>query len=143
MLTRATQAPGPPVWPEPFPTLQVRHVPGKGRGVFALVRFQPGETIELASVLLAPGSRRAAFMGTVLKDYTFRWNEDNGEIAFCLGLGSLYNHSFSPNARYIKSLREKAIRFLALTDISPGDEITVNYNGSPSDASPVWFEPLP
>ena len=143
MLTGAVQVPEPPIWPEPLPTLRVRHVPGKGRGVFALVSFRPGETIEFAPVLLAPASCRAAFMGTALKDYTFRWDEDTGEIAFCLGLGSIYNHSFAPNARYIRHFEGSAIRSLALRAIVPGDEITVNYNGAPNDGSPVWFESLP
>ncbi len=30
--------------------------------------------------------------------------------------------------------------FTALRDIAPGEEITVNYNGSPEDQSAVWFE---
>ena len=129
-------------WPERCSALQVRAVLGKGRGVFALVPFEPEEIIEVAPVLLAPGTRRDRFMATVLRDYTFRWDDATGDIAFCLGFGSLYNHSFAPNARYVKQSSPQAIRFIARTPITPGDEITVNYNGSPDDGSPVWFDPL-
>ena len=30
--------------------------------------------------------------------------------------------------------------YTALRDIAPGEEITVNYNGDPSDRSPVGFD---
>ena len=35
---------------------------------------------------------------TVLKDYCFNWAE--GKVALALGYGSIYNHSYRPNARY-------------------------------------------
>ena len=57
-----------------------------------------------------------------------------------LGYGSLYNHSFFPNAEYIKVWEERVIRFVALRDIRDGEEITINYNGSPESQKPMDFE---
>jgi SET domain-containing protein len=35
---------------------------------------------------------------------------------------------------------ELVIDYVALRDIAPGDEITINYNGATDDRSPLWFE---
>ncbi len=64
-----------------------------------------------------------------------------GTVALALGYGSLYNHSYEPNARYEASRRRTKI-FVALRKIATGEEITINYNGEPGDRSPVWFEIL-
>jgi SET domain-containing protein len=55
-----------------------------------------------------------------------------------LGYGSLYNHSYHPNARY-DDRGEQTMVFTAIQDIAPGDEITVNYNAEPLDQSPLGF----
>jgi hypothetical protein len=55
------------------------------------------------------------------------------------GYGSLYNHSYRPNARYV-DLAGRTKVFTALRDIAAGEEITVNYNGEPGDVTPVGFE---
>ena len=56
-----------------------------------------------------------------------------------LGYGSLYNHSYRPNARYDDE-EGRIMVFTALRDIGRGEEITVNYNGEPGDETPVGFE---
>ena len=56
-----------------------------------------------------------------------------------LGYGSLYNHSYRPNARYV-DLSERTKLFTAIRDIAAGEEITVNYNGEPEDQTPVGFD---
>jgi SET domain-containing protein len=55
-----------------------------------------------------------------------------------LGYGSLYNHSYHPNARYDDAAGPTKV-FTALRDIAAGEEITVNYNGEPDDGSSVGF----
>ena len=62
-----------------------------------------------------------------------------GTVALALGYGSLYNHSYRPNARY-DDIGQLTKIFTALRDIPPGEEITVNYNGDPSDRAAVAFE---
>jgi uncharacterized protein len=99
-------------------TIEVRWVKGKGRGVFARQAIREGEVFERAS-------------------YCFVWGR--GTMAVALGYGSLYNHSYRPNARYEDEGRQTKL-FVALRDIESGEEITVNYNGDPTDRAPVGFE---
>jgi SET domain-containing protein len=118
--------------------VEVRRVKGKGRGVFARRAIPEGEVIETCPVLVLPAGQvgddpaRSALAG-----YTFVWGR--GTVALALGYGSLYNHSFQPNARY-EDVAGRTKRFVALRDIAAGEEITVNYNGEPGDRSPVWFD---
>ena len=69
--------------------------------------------------------------------YVFEWGE--GKVALALGFGSLYNHSYRPNARY-NDVGPQTKAFQALRDIAPGEEITVNYNGEPARRRKVWFD---
>ncbi|HNE48113.1 MAG TPA: SET domain-containing protein-lysine N-methyltransferase, partial [Saprospiraceae bacterium] len=62
------------------------------------------------------------------------------KCAIALGYGSLYNHSYNPNARYEVDFDEEVIRFYTLSTIKAGGEITVNYNGDWQDQNPVWFD---
>jgi SET domain-containing protein len=72
-----------------------------------------------------------------LANYVFEWGR--GTVALALGFGSIYNHSYSPNARYDDVGRLTKV-YTALRDILPGEEITINYNGDENDLSPVGFE---
>ena len=58
-----------------------------------------------------------------------------------LGNGSIYNHSFNPNADWKQNFKEENMIYRALENIKKGDEITVNYNGEPDDPTPIdWFD---
>ena len=114
----------------------VRRVNGKGRGVFARRRIHKGTLIERVPVLIVPvASLKGGLHSPVLSRYFYLWSRD--KVAISLGYGSLYNHSFKPNAHYEHG--KMSIRYLALRDIEPGEEITINYNGDPEDLSPVGF----
>src|SRR5690606_33385944 len=122
----------------PSDAIEVKTVRGKGRGVFARRAIRRGELIERVPVIVLPiGDVLRGEQWTSLGCYCFEWGK--GRVALALGFGSLYNHSFRPNARYDDEGRQ-AKRFTALRDIAPGEEITVNYNGDPDDPTPVWFE---
>jgi SET domain-containing protein len=112
---------------------------GRGRGVFALAPIGAGETIERAPVIPFPPEQWEHLERTVLDRYGFDWGEDGRSGAIVLGFGSLYNHSYTPNARYLRRLEEQVMEFVALRGIAAGEEITVNYNGRPDDRSPMWF----
>lgn len=112
---------------------------GKGRGVFARRQIAEGELIEQAPVLVIPGEEWQHIEQTVLYNYCFSWGSDLQHAALALGCGSLYNHSYQPNAVYIKRVSELVIDFVALRQIAPGEEITINYNGSPGGQAPMWF----
>jgi hypothetical protein len=74
---------------------------------------------------------------TSLDDYLFKWG--GGCMAVALGLGSLYNHSYAPNARYYQDTPGRRLEFVAICPIRAGEEITVNYNGDPEGRSALWF----
>lgn len=122
---------------------RVGESPGRGRGVFAQRAFAAGETIERANILVFSSEQwEQHVVDTDLTNYCFRWGEDDEDGAIGLGNASLYNHSFSPSARYVLRIPERQIEFIALRGIEAGEEITVNYNRNPEDLKPVWFEVL-
>lgn len=119
--------------------IEVKRAAGKGRGVFARGTIREGEVIERVPVLVLPDGDGDEIAGTAwegIAGYCFVWGK--GTVALALGYGSLYNHSYGPNARYDDIGRMTKV-FTALRDIAPGEEITVNYNGDPADRSPVGF----
>ncbi len=118
--------------------IEVKQIKGKGRGVFARRLIYDGEVIERVPVLVLPiGESRTASGPTPMSDYCFDWGR--GTVAVALGYGSLYNHSYQPNARYDDEKGQIKV-FMAIRDIPLGEEIVVNYNGEPGDQSPVWFK---
>ncbi len=123
--------------------IRVGHSQGKGRGIFALRKIASGETIEEAPVVAVPENEVAHLDATVLGDYYFVWGDDEKQAALLLGLCSLCNHSYEPNARFSLHSERLTIKFVALRDIAAGEEITTNYNGPPDDRNAVWFETLP
>ena len=116
-------------------SIEVKRIKGKGRGVFARKLIRKGEMIEKVPMLVLPIEESKG--GSVISDYCFAWGR--GTVALALGYGSLYNHSFRPNARY-DDVGPQTKEFSALRDIKPGEEITVNYNGEPRSRKSVWFE---
>lgn len=121
----------------------VGNSPGKGRGVFASRRIESGEVIEEAPVIVVPASQIEHLDRTVLGDYYFLWGEEQKDAALLLGLCSLCNHSYQPNASFTLQPDANTIRFVALRNIEPGEEITTNYNGDAQSQKPVWFDVRP
>jgi SET domain-containing protein len=115
--------------------------PFHGRGVFATLPFADGDVIEECPVIVLPASEREQLDRTVVYNYYFAWSGGDGAIA--LGCGSLYNHSFKPNAKYETCTAEGVVRFTALVPIEACEEITVNYNRDPASQAPLWFTPAP
>jgi SET domain-containing protein len=118
--------------------IEVKRIRGKGRGVFARRGIGKGEVIERVPVLVLTEDEYAQGLAhTPLKDYCFGWGVDR--VALALGYGSLYNHSYRPNARY-EDVGPTTKAFIALRAIAQGEEITVNYNGKPGSRAKVWFD---
>ncbi len=106
---------------------------GVGRGVFATQRIEIGEEIERCPMLIVTAERAEAL--TIGADgYVFGWGTD--ATALALGYGSLYNHSYAPNADTLETPDELVIT--ALRVIEAGDEIFINYMGTAQDG--VWFD---
>jgi uncharacterized protein len=109
-----------------------------GKGIFATATISKHEILETCPLLLLTKEDTAIIDKTDLYNYYFAWNENN--YAISLGFGSIYNHSYTPNAIYEKDFENNVIVFKAIQDIKELEEITINYNGNPQDKSPVWFE---
>src|SRR4051812_25270453 len=106
----------------------IKRIRGKGRGVFARTAIQEGTVIERVPVLVIPIKE---FVGGLknpsLCKYFYIWTK--GKVAISLGYGTIYNHSFAPNADYFH--HPGTILYKAIRDIAKGEEITINYNGNP------------
>lgn len=112
-----------------------------GRGVFARGEIKKGEIIEKCPLIIVPRHDTSNLNESILVTYFFYFGKNKEQLAVALGFGSLYNHSYKPNATYKIKHKEKRIDFIALEDIKKDKEITVNYNfGNPNDKSPLWFE---
>jgi uncharacterized protein len=112
-----------------------------GLGVFASKAFKAGAVVETAPVILLQKEERDFLQGTALFNYYFLIADTNSTVALGLGYSSLYNHAYNANALYNISLKDKTITIKACKTINAGDEITLNYNGSPNDVTPVYFAP--
>ena len=118
--------------------VEVKRIKGKGRGVFSRRPIAEGELIERVPVLVLDYDEIKNVEGwTGLAGFCFHWTDKT--VALALGYGSLYNHSYTPNARYDDE-GNRMKRFTAIRDIEPGEEITINYNGDPDDHEPVGFD---
>lgn len=114
--------------------IKVKRIKGKGLGVFAQKEIPKGTIFERVPVLVMPEEDS---YDAYLADYVFEWGKNT--VAVALGYGSLYNHSYKPNACY-QDAHGKTKEYLALRDIEKGEEITINYNGDPKDKSPMHFD---
>lgn len=121
------------------PSLDVVPVRGKGRGLVAGRRFVRGEVVDAAPVVVIPAREWELIQSTVVGRFCFGWNDDTGSVAVALSRVSLLNHSYTPNVAAEKHLRRRVIVFVALRDIEPGEELTLNYNGDPRSRASVGF----
>ncbi|KAJ7857724.1 hypothetical protein B0H14DRAFT_3108151 [Mycena olivaceomarginata] len=108
------------------PQCIVKSSDGKGRGVFAAHAIPSQTTVESSPVLLF-GKEEYEQHGrfTILDHYTFKW--PNGRMALALGLGSLFNHSNTPNANDL-------IHYTTTRPVEPGEELCIYYG------STLWFD---
>ncbi len=119
---------------------EVRKIPLKGRSVFAKQTFVRSSVLERAPIILISREDWQIIEKTGLHNYAFGWGPDQDQAAIALGIGSLFIHSYEPNAFYRKNLDEQIVEFIALRDIRSGEEITVNYSGHPYGKQPMWFQ---
>ncbi|HZU73335.1 MAG TPA: SET domain-containing protein [Acidimicrobiales bacterium] len=108
-----------------------------GRGVFARRWFSAGEVLESCPVLVVSGEEWDTLAQTSIGCHVFEWEEG---VALALGHTSLLNHSTEPNAAYEMDYDGLQVAVRALRDIAPGEEITINYGGSPDAEVELWFD---
>jgi SET domain-containing protein len=115
-----------------------------GRGVFAAVNIKKGELIEECPIIEVPLQDVSNLKESILINYYFYWGPKNKKLAVALGFGSIYNHSYEPNATYKRDNKRSIISFFAIKNIKKNEEITSNYNfGNPDDKSPVTVKDVP
>ena len=110
--------------------VEIRDAEGMGRGVFAVSHI-PADTLLCSNpVVLVPEDQCPK--GSVLHAYVFLWSavmEDGlGLNAIALGLGTMTNHSHSPNVIVYFDRNPDRVDFYALRDIEPGEQLTHDYN---------------
>lgn len=122
-------------------------MPKAERGVFARVDIKKGETIERCPIIEVSKHDTANLNESLLVTYFLYFGKNKERLAIMLGFGSLYNHSYHPNATFKIKAKEKLIDFIALGNIKKDEEITFNYNhGNPKDKKtsndkrPLWFD---
>ena len=113
-----------------------------GRGVYARHDIKKGEIIESCPIIEVPKHDMSKLKESILVAYFFYFGKNKEQLAMALGFGSIYNHSYKPNATYKIRHGEKIIDFIALNDIKKDKEITFDYSsGNLKDKkSPLWFE---
>ena len=117
-----------------------------GRGVFASRGFKSGETVEVCPVVVVNtlANNLPEEIACILFGWSYLVTRQAGpRTAVVLGYGSMYNHNNPANMRYEADDRLKTLRFIAVRDIVPDEELTVNYNaygGGPEWNENKWFE---
>lgn len=125
----------------PSQLIELRNVPGKGRGVFATQDIAEGDEIERVPVLVMPANDALHDdISDLLSHYVFEWEE--GTVGLALGFGSMYNHSYTANGRY-DDVGKQTKLYTAVRDIAAGEEITINYNGEEGNTTDVGFDVKP
>ena len=120
--------------------LDIRAIPGKGRGVFARESIPAGALIEEAPVIVLSVADVARMKQTHLDHYLFYWDVENPEAqppvcAVALGYLSLVNHATPANADFFPQHDALVIQLRATRAIAAGEEITIDYG------IPLWFDP--
>lgn len=129
-------------------TKSLMHHPGlfiatsgeKGNGVFTATEINKGDLIEICPVIVIPSTQRGLIHNTILHDYYFLWGEANESCAIALGYGSIYNHSSTPNAQFVKDHEAEKIIIECIEDIRAGEEITFQYIEDGVTGYKLWFE---
>ncbi len=111
-----------------------------GRGAFASVDIKSGETVESCPFIEIPKNEIEKIEESVLLNFVYFFGDKKNRALFALGFGSIYNHSYAPNAEYKINPKENIIEFISTKDLKKDEEILVNYNQGSNIDTPLWFE---
>ena len=112
----------------------------KGRGVFTSADIPANTTIEISPVIELSKEDRKTIEQTKLYYYIFEWGKNKKKGALGMGYVSMYNHNYNANCEYEMDYDENTIAIKTIKKINAGEELFINYNATPDDASPVWFD---
>ncbi|KAK3836021.1 MAG: hypothetical protein JOS17DRAFT_662695, partial [Linnemannia elongata] len=111
--------------------LQIQDCGAKGRGVVTTVVIPARTVIDISPILLFPSEEYSTHgQYTQLDHYTYRWK---GGMALALGLGSMFNHSSTPNVGFQRDIDNGLIRYSTLREIQVGEELCISYGPN------LWF----
>lgn len=122
------------------PSLYIKSIKGKGRGVFTSVKIPADTIIEVSPVIVMSKKDRIYLDKTLLHDYIFEWGEKKNQCCMALGFIPMYNHSYTSNCEYAMNFKKKNILIQTVREIQKGEELTINYNGDWDDEKKVWFD---
>ncbi|MBN8687979.1 MAG: SET domain-containing protein-lysine N-methyltransferase [Chitinophagales bacterium] len=120
--------------------LYIKHVKGKGRGVFSSIPLYKDDLVEICPLIVLPAADFEAAISSRLADYFFNFVKEDKTLALVLGFGSLYNHSVYSNATYQLDREARVMYYYALQDIPAHTEICINYSGEQGKEYREWFE---
>lgn len=123
-----------------LPVLYISDSTEKGRGVFTSADIPANTTIEISPVIVLDKTDRKIIDQTKLYYYIFEWGKNKKKGALGLGYVSMYNHSYNANCEYEMDYDTETISIKTIKKINTGEELFINYNATPDDASPVWFD---
>lgn len=120
--------------------LYIEQSDNMGRGVFTSEGIERDTIIEVSPVIVMTGEERKLLDQTTLHDYIFEWGRDKKECCMAMGYVPVYNHSYRSNCEYEMNFEDRTIQIKTVRNISPGEELFINYNGNWNDATPLWFD---
>ncbi|UZJ57236.1 hypothetical protein CBS101457_006556 [Exobasidium rhododendri] len=123
----------------PPDSLHVRQTASAGRGVFASVPLTAGTLLDVSHILLFPAKEYHDHgRHTQLDEYTYVWSKgiEGNTMALALGIGSLFNHSYTtPNVSYTLDRATGTIRYTLMRDVMPEEELCISYG-----TGRMWWE---
>lgn len=119
--------------------LYLLELKGKGRGVFCKDTIKQNEIIEICPVIVVDATYKEVIENTKLADYCFYFNKEENTLSLVMGFGSMYNYARYANACYALDRENKTMKYMALEDIPPHTEITINYGGEQGYDYSKWF----
>ena len=123
-----------------LPILYIDDCGTKGKGVFTYENIAINTVIEIAPVIILSEEDRKIVETTKLNNYIFEWGNDNNLAALGMGYMSMYNHSYNANCIYEMDYDEEKMIVKTVKNILVGEELTINYNATPNDKTPIWFD---
>ena len=123
-----------------LPSLTVAPSGHKGRGVFTTKKLQAGTIVEISPVIALSKKDRKMVEQTKLTNYIFEWGDDHKQACLALGYVSLYNHEYNSNCEYEMDFENLLITIRTVKPVKKGEELSINYNATPGDETPVWFD---
>ena len=108
--------------------------PIHGWGVFALTDIAAGTVVEVSPAVVFGPAHHELVQQSGLWGLTFDWGD--GCHALPLGHGALFNHDASPAVQAQLDHDATTIEFVAVRDISAGEELTLRYVDDEQD---LWF----